>query len=55
VRLQGEDYGGAHEVSLTLAGTDGLTVDVDATAEFERGQPNGPGCEPICWQATVRV
>ncbi len=55
VRLVGEDYSGAHEVSLTLAGTDGLMIDVEATTEFERGQPNGPGCEPICWQATVRV
>ena len=55
VRLLGDDYSGTRAVTLSLSGSDGLLVDVDAQTEFERAQPNGPGCEPICWQATVRV
>lgn len=49
------DYSGMHEVSLTLVGPDGQRTEVVSDTEFERGQPNGPGCEPICWQATVRA
>jgi hypothetical protein len=54
VRLIGDDYSGSHTVSLSIAG-EGLAAEVEAETEFERSQPNGPGCEPICWHATVRA
>lgn len=55
LRLAGADYSGRHTVSLTLAGPDGQLTEMAAETEFERSQPNGPGCEPVCWQAIVRV
>lgn len=55
LRLVGDDYSGAHEVSLVVTAGDDDVVEIAAAAEFERLQPNGEGCEPICWQATVRV
>jgi hypothetical protein len=55
VRLSGGDYSGMHTVSLTLTGPDGQRTEIESDTEFERSQPNGPGCEPVCWQATVRV
>ena len=55
LRLSAGDYSGMHTVSLALTGPDGQRVEVESDTEFERAQPNGPGCEPICWQATVRV
>jgi hypothetical protein len=54
-RLSGDDYSGMHAVSLTLAGPDGQLTEMAAETEFERSQPNGPGCEPVCWQALVRI
>ena len=54
-RLSGGDYGGMHTVSLTLLGPDGQRIEIESDTGFERGQPNGPGCEPICWQAIVRA
>jgi len=53
--LPGGDYGGMHTVSLTLTGPDGQRTEIESDTEFERSQPNGLGCEPVCWQATVRV
>ena len=55
VRLTVDDYSGRHTVSLTLVGPDGQLTEVAADTEFERSQPNGPGCEPVCWQAIVRA
>jgi hypothetical protein len=56
VTLLGEDYSGAHDVSLTVVDARAQDiVRVADTIEFDRAQPNGPGCEPVCWQATVRV
>lgn len=55
VRLIGGDYSGMHTLSLTLTGPDGQRTEIESDTEFERSQPNGPGCEPVCWQATVRV
>lgn len=33
----------------------GEMVEQRGIAEFERLQPNGANCEPVCWQAVVRV
>ena len=55
LRLTGGDYSGMHTVSLTLVGPDGQRIEIESDTEFERSQPNGPGCEPICWQAIVRA
>ena len=55
VLLLGDDYSGLHQVSLTVIGPGGQVARIaDEAVEFERVQPNGPGCEPVCWQATVR-
>ena len=53
--LDGGDYSGPHQVSLRVAGDDLEPIEVAAETEFERSQPNGPNCEPVCWQATVRM
>lgn len=55
LRLLGDDYSGAHEVSLRVTGSDGLVVEAESLVEFDRLQPNGRGCAPVCWQVTVRV
>jgi len=44
-----------HAASLRLAGPDGENVKQDGPIEFERLQPNGPDCEPVCWHAVVRI
>lgn len=54
-RLHGADYSGSHAVTLNLELPDGGTVLVEQDVEFERSQPNGPRCEPVCWTATIRV
>ena len=55
IRLIGEDYSGSHTVSLSVTGEVGPVAEVEVDTEFERSQPNGPGCEPVCWHATVRA
>jgi hypothetical protein len=55
VRLLGSDYSGARSVSLRVDGPGGPVAEVETEVEFDRMQPNGPGCEPICWHATVRA
>lgn len=51
--LDDGDYDGIHAVSLSIDGPDGLHIEIAAETEFQRSQPNGPGCEPVCWQATI--
>ena len=55
LRLLGDDYSGSHTVSLTVTRDGGGVADVTTDVEFERQQPNGPGCEPVCWFASVRA
>ena len=55
VRLLGSDYSGARSVSLHVDGPGGPVAEVETEIEFDRMQPNGPGCEPICWHATVQA
>lgn len=52
--LHGEDYSGSHAVSLTVESPDQGTITVEEEIEFERTQPNGPECEPVCWSATIQ-
>ena len=50
------DWSGIHRVTATVRDASGeVLVDVDEEVEFERSQPNGPGCEPICWFAEIRA
>jgi hypothetical protein len=55
LRLPEGDYSGMHAVSLTLGGADVEPVEIEAETDFERGQPNGPDCPPICWRAIIRA
>lgn len=49
------DYSGIHAVALTLTGADVEPIEFEADTEFERGQPNGPDCPPVCWRAIIRA
>lgn len=52
--LLGEgDFPGMHTVSLTVDDGSGEPVELAGDVEFEHLQPNGEGCQPICWQATL--
>ena len=53
--LHGNDFSGSHIVSLSLDAPGLPSVRVEESVEFERSQPNGPRCEPVCWTATVRM
>jgi hypothetical protein len=53
LRLLGDDYSGSHTVSLSVTGEGGAVAELETETDFERSQPNGPGCEPVCWHATV--
>ncbi|MCA1587555.1 MAG: hypothetical protein LC744_02465, partial [Chloroflexi bacterium] len=55
LRLLGHDYSGSHTVLLSVIGEGGPVAEVKAETDFERSQPNGPGCQPVCWQARVRA
>lgn len=54
-RIGEGDFSGSHAVSLTLDDGSSEPVSIAADVVFERTQPNGPRCEPICWQAVVRA
>ena len=47
------EYAGVHAVSLSLRAEGHDPIEVEAVTEFERLQPNGPRCEPTCWQAMI--
>ena len=50
------DASGRHRVSVTVRSESGdMLAEFDGEAEFERTQPNGPGCEPVCWLAAIPV
>ncbi|MGH2401859.1 MAG: hypothetical protein ACRDE6_04045 [Candidatus Limnocylindria bacterium] len=50
------DASGRHRVSITVRSESGdVIAEFDGEAEFERTQPNGPGCEPVCWLAEIAV
>jgi hypothetical protein len=56
-RLPEDDWSGQHRVTATVrdAASGEVLVEVDEEVEFERSQPNGPGCPPICWFAEIRA
>lgn len=49
------DYAGRHRVSLVLrdAETGQVQVQTEHDIDFERRQPNGPNCPPVCWFARL--
>ncbi|HEX9890160.1 MAG TPA: hypothetical protein VGA69_11815 [Nitriliruptorales bacterium] len=50
------DLSGVHEVSLEVRDEAGeLLVATRGETGFERSEPNGEGCPPVCWAATVEV
>lgn len=50
------DFAGDHAVQLTVRTASGdVIARSDEVVEFQPNQPNGPGCEPICWLARVDV
>lgn len=50
------DYRDSHRAHLTLRGDDGKVLEeIDVETELQRSEPNGPGCEPVCWFAEVSV
>jgi len=44
-----------HRVRVTVSIDDEAIAEGEADVAFERNQPNGPGCEPVCWFAEVEV
>jgi len=55
LNLHGGDFSGSRAVTLLVELPDGGTILVEEEVEFERSQPNGPLCEPVCWTATIPV
>ena len=53
--LEDTDLSGRHRVSLTVQGPLGELHSWEGIAEFDRSQPNGPMCEPVCWFARIAV
>lgn len=57
LRLPHGDYDDTteHTVSLEVTVNGGKPVTLERTVTLQRSQPNGPNCEPVCWQATIRA
>ena len=57
IRLElptGTSWEETHAVSLRVVTRDGdVVADMTGEADFERTQPNGPDCPPVCWLAEV--
>lgn len=52
--MSSRDWSGTHRTSLTVRDSAGDTVAAVAReTRFERTQPNGPDCPPVCWNARV--
>ena len=50
----GTDWEGIHAVSLRVVTEDGeVAADMTGDVDFERTQPNGPDCPPVCWLAEL--
>ena len=51
------DYAGRRRVSLLVRDAESgeVLAQVEDDVEFERLQPNGPDCPPVCWFARVLV
>lgn len=47
-------YDQVYEVHLDLTTGSGETLaEANGSVDFQRSQPNGPNCGPICWSASV--
>ena len=44
-----------HPVTATVSVDGAKATKVARDVTLERTQPNGPDCEPICWQATIEA
>lgn len=44
-----------HRVTVEVSVAGGKPVTLDRMVTLERGQPNGPDCAPVCWQATIEA
>jgi len=44
---------GDHHARLTVRRDGDPIVEDETDVQFARTQPNGPGCEPVCWIAEV--
>ena len=54
--LHGGDYRGTPLVFLIVRDSTGANLaEAEEEADFERQQPNGPGCPPGCWFARVEL
>ena len=54
LRLPDKDWSGAHRATLNVQDEAGRVVArTEKSVGFERTQPNGPGCPPVCWQARI--
>jgi hypothetical protein len=50
------DWSGTHSTSLTVREAESRVVaEHEGEAHFERLQPNGPNCPPVCWTAEVHA
>lgn len=50
------DFPGYHPTEITvLVSGGGVTATRTVQPEYVRSQPNGPGCSPICYRATVEM
>lgn len=55
LRIGEGSFEGSHEVRIVILEAGEPLVEATVTAELTATQPNGPGCEPVCWGAEVRV
>jgi len=53
--LGAREMAGDHRARVTVWIDDEAVAEADEDVPFERDQPNGPGCEPVCWFAELRV
>lgn len=54
LRLPNGTYDKTYDVRFELVSGSGETLaQADASVDFQRSQPNGPDCGPICWSASV--
>ena len=53
--LPDRDWSGAHQFSVVISDAAGaILADMSQPGRFERMQPNGPDCPPVCWMADIR-
>lgn len=54
LRLPDGTYDKTYDVRFELTSGSGETLaEADVPVDFQRSQPNGPDCDPVCWTASV--